>query len=161
VSRVSPAKRLFFAFIGLLTGDVALLLYFLLGALRTRAFLLRAHIGIPSAQVPLALEVFFLYAAFSVLGWMIVGVPFALAIPARLLSRLAWPLRFLLGAALGPLALLLIFIVLFARGGHISGFSLAHTETLWPFSILVSLVSFLVYVALLPRVRDVSPSSLS
>lgn len=89
------------------------------------------------------------------------GVPFALAIPARLLSRLAWPLRLLLGTALGPLALLLIFIVLFARGGHISGFSLAHTETLWPFSMLVSLVSFLVYAALLPGGRDVSPSSLS
>lgn len=117
--------------------------------------------GIPADQVPLALQVFFIYAAFSVVGWIFVGVPFALAIPARLLSRLAWPFRFLLGAALGPLALLLIFLLLFARGGHMGGFSLAHTETLWPFSILVSTVSFLVYVALLRGRSDSSPSSLS
>ena len=127
VPRVSPAKRLLFAFIGLLAGDADLLLFLLLGAWRTRAFLLKAHVGIPAAQVPQALELFFLYSLFSVLGWILVGVPFALAIPARLLSRLAWPFRFLLGAALGPLALLFIFLVLFARSGNFSGFSLAHT----------------------------------
>jgi hypothetical protein len=161
VPKVSPAKRLLFAFIGLITGDAALLLYFLLGALRTRAFLLKVHIGVPGDQVPIALELFLLYSAFSVLGWILVGVPFALAIPAGLLSRLAWPFRFLLGAALGPLALLLIFLVLFVRGGQIGGFSLAHTEPLWLFSILVSTVSFWVYVALLRGGRHSSPSSLS
>jgi hypothetical protein len=161
LTKISPAKRLLFAFIGLLTGDIALLLLFLLNALRTRAFLLRSHIGVPADQVPQALELFFLYAGFSVLGWILVGVPFALAIPSGRLSRLAWPFRFLLGAALGPLASLLIFLVLFARGGNFSGFSLAHTQPLWPLSILVSLVSFWVYVALLRGGRGSSPSSLS
>jgi hypothetical protein len=56
---------------------------------------------------------------------------------------------FLIGAILGPLALLLIFVVLAAWQGSLGSFSLAHTETLWPFSILVSTVSFLVYAALL------------
>ncbi|HYK61798.1 MAG TPA: hypothetical protein VEV85_20355, partial [Bryobacteraceae bacterium] len=68
-----------------------------------------------------------------------------------LLSRVAWPGRMLIGASLGPLALLLIFVVLFAIQGSHGAFSLAHTENLWPFSILVSTVSFLVYTALLRR----------
>jgi hypothetical protein len=57
----------------------------------------------------------------------------------------------LIGAALGPLALLLIFVVIFAMQGRLREFSLAHTEALWQFSMLVSTVSFLVYTALLRR----------
>src|SRR5262249_31394488 len=72
-------------------------------------------------------------------------------VPARLLSRVAWPGRMLIGATLGPLALLLIFVVLFAIQGRLGVFSLAHTESLWPFSVLVSTISFLVYAALLHR----------
>jgi hypothetical protein len=45
--------------------------------------------------------------------------------------------------------LLLIFVALFAIQGRLSALSLAHTESLWPFSVLVSTVSFLVYAALL------------
>ena len=96
-------------------------------------------------------QIFLLYAMFSVVGWVLIGVPTALAIPPRLLLRITWPIRVLIGAAMGPLALLLIFVVLFAFQGRISEFSLAHTESLWPFSILVSTVSFLAYTVLLRR----------
>jgi steroid 5-alpha reductase family enzyme len=61
-----------------------------------------------------------------------------------------------IGAALGPLALLVIFAVLFAMQGRRRPFSLAHTDGLWQFSMLVSTVSFLAYVGLL---RKRSPNS--
>ena len=98
-----------------------------------------------------SLGIFVIYGTFSVLGWIFVGVPIAVAFPVRLLSRLAWPGRIVMGAALGPLALVLIFVVLFTIQSRRSAFSLAHTESLWPFSILVSSISFLVYAALLRR----------
>ena len=144
-------RRLFFASIALLVGNSALLLFLLQNGLRVRAALLRAHMGEPHLVLAQTWAVFRLYAMFSVVGWLLVGVPTALAFPPRLLLRVAWPVRVVIGAAMGPLALLLIFVVLFAIQGRPSEFSLAHTETLWPFSILVSTVSFLAYAALLRR----------
>ena len=86
---------------------------------------------------------------FSLTGGVLVGLPIALAFPARVLSRFAWPLYLIIGATLGPLALLLIFVVMFGLQGQLRAFSLAHTETFWPLAILVSTVSFAVYTALL------------
>lgn len=146
-----PFRRLLFAAIGLLAGDATLLYGMLYNALGQRAALLKAHMGQPYRALPVAWEMFALYAIFSILGWALVGLPIALAIPARLLSRVRWPLCVLIGAALGPLALLLIFVVIFAMQGRLSAFSLANTGSLWQFSILVSTVSFLVYAALLRR----------
>jgi hypothetical protein len=54
-------------------------------------------------------------------------------------------------AGIGTVASLLVFVVIFAGQGSLGEFSLAHTETLGPLSILVSTVSFLVYTALLRR----------
>ena len=144
-------RRLFFASIALLAGNTALLLFLLQNGLRVRAALLRAHMGEPHLVLVQMWEVFKLYVMFSVVGWVLVGVPTALAFPPRLLLRVAWPVRVIIGAAMGPLALLLIFVVLFVIQGMPGEFSLAHTETLWPFSILVSTVSFLAYAALLRR----------
>lgn len=144
--------RLLLAAIGLIAGDAGLLLYLLYSALRLRLALLAAHVGEPYLALPLAWGMFSLYAIFSAVGWLLVGVPIALALPAALLSRMAWPGRLLIGVILGPLALLLIFVMLFAiQGGRMSEFSLAHTESLWPFSVLVSTISFLVYAALVRR----------
>jgi hypothetical protein len=147
---MGPFRRLLFAAIGLAAGNAALLLYLIYGAF-SRAVLLKGHIGQSYLELPQTLEIFLIYGIFSVFGWILVGVPIALAFSARLLSRVAWPGRMLIGASLGPLALLLIFVVLFAIQGSHGAFSLAHTESLWPFSILVSTVSFLVYTALLRR----------
>jgi hypothetical protein len=144
-------QRLLFAAIGLATGNAALLLFLLYNALRLRSALLKAHMGEPYLALSRAWEIFLLYAMLSVLGWILVGVPIAITCPPRLVSRVAWPARMLIGATLGPLALLLIFVVLFAIQGRLSAFSLAHTESLWPFSVLVSTISFLVYAALLRR----------
>lgn len=129
-TRVGPFQRLLFAFIGLLAGVAALLLFML---------------------QTVQWDMFVLYALFSSVGWALVGLPVILLFPACLLSRLTWPVCLLIGATLGPLALLLILAVLYGLQGRLSTFSLARTETLWPLSILVSTVSFVVYAALLRR----------
>jgi hypothetical protein len=93
---------------------------------------------------------FVLSASFSFAGWLLVGLPTALFFPVRSIMRLPWALRLLVGAALGPFALLVIFVLL--GHGHI-GFSasFAGTRVLWAYAIFVSAVSFAVYVALLYR----------
>ena len=144
-------RRLFFASIALLAGNGALLLFLLQNELRMHSALLKAHMGEPHLVLAQMWDLFRLYSMFSVVGWVLVGAPTALAFPPRLLLRVAWPVRVVIGAAMGPLALLLIFVVLFVIQGMPGEFSLAHTETLWPFSILVSTVSFLAYAALLRR----------
>lgn len=155
---LGPFRRLLFAAIGLIAGNAALLIFLLYNALRVRAALLKIHMGQPHLELPRAWDVFVLYAIISIVGWALVGLPFALAFPARLLSRIPWPLGLFIGAILGPLALLLIFVVLAAMQGSPGTFSLAHTGSLWPFSILVSTVAFLVYAALLRRrLRRSSP----
>jgi hypothetical protein len=146
-----PLRRLFFASVALLAGNSALLLFLLQNGLRQRSALLKARMGEPQVLLAQMWEIFLLYAMFSLFGWVLVGLPIALAFPPRLLRRVAWPVHVVIGAAIGPLALLLIFVVLFAFQGSLGEFSLAHTETLWPLSILVSTVSFLVYTALLRR----------
>jgi hypothetical protein len=129
---VSLSRRFLFAFYGLLAGDTALFLLLLPGF----------------AQAP---GVLVLYGLFSFAGWAIIGLPVALAVPPRFLCRLSWPPRLLVGATIGPLALLAIFVMLAASGGTLERFNLSNTGVLWPMSMLVSTTSFIVYTALLRR----------
>jgi hypothetical protein len=83
-----------------------------------------------------------------------VGLPTALFFPARSITRLPWPLRLLAGAALGPLALLVIFVLL--GNGHLEfPGTFRGTGWLWACSILVSTVSFVLYVFLLRKEKVV------
>jgi hypothetical protein len=83
-----------------------------------------------------------------------VGLPTALFFPARSITRLPWALRLLVGAALGPLALLVIFVLL--GHGHLEfRGTFRSTGWLWAYSILVSSVSFALYVALLGKKKVV------
>jgi hypothetical protein len=149
-TRVNPAKRIGYAFAGLIAGDAILLLLFLLNTLLVRAALLRAHAGEPAHIVSQYLQIFVLYAVFSFVGWLFVGVPASLLFPARSITRLSWVLALLVGAALGPLALLAIILLI--NHGRISfPSSFTGAGLAWTYSILVSTTSFLVYVALLRR----------
>jgi hypothetical protein len=151
---VSLIKRLAYAFVGLLAGDAVLLLFLLQNALRTRAFLLAAHMGEPARQIPNALQMFVFYAGFSFAGWLLVGLPIALLIPARSIMNMWWPLRVPVGAALGPLALLGVLALL--SRGHISfPGSFRGLGLLWAYSALVSTVAFMAYVTLLRKDRVV------
>lgn len=94
LARNAP-RRLAYAFIGLLGGDAALFLFLLQNAFRFRADLLALHMGEPARQIPIALEMFVFYAPFSLVGWLLVGLPIAVFFPTRFITRLSWPLRFL------------------------------------------------------------------
>src|ERR1700752_3839949 len=93
---VNPIKRLAYAFVGLLAGDAILFLYLLQNAIRYRADLLASHMGEPGRQIPQAIQIFVLYARLSFVGWLFVGLPIALLLPARFGRRLPWPLSLLL-----------------------------------------------------------------
>src|SRR5579872_188272 len=97
-------------------------------------------------------EFFVPYAAFAIPGWILVGIPVALAFPARLVTGAWWPIVCLaIGPALGPVTLQVIFIVLSALEGDFRNFSLAHTGWDYLLSIAASTVSFVVYAALLRK----------
>jgi hypothetical protein len=151
---VKGIKRLAYAFVGLLAGDAVLLLYLLLNAILMRSVLLAVHMGEPAKQIPNALQMFVLYAGFSVAGWLLVGLPIALLLPARSITNMWWPLRVLVGATLGPLALFGVLAVL--SRGHLSfPGSFRGLGLLWAFSALVSTVAFVAYASLLRKGRVV------
>ena len=154
---VSSIKRLLYGFVGLLAGDAVLLLYLLQNAIRLRAHLLALHMGEPARQIPQAIHAFALYARLSFVGWLFVGLPVAVFLPTHFIKRLSWPLRLLVGAALGPLALFSILVLVSDPSraalvrGHVLPGMFTGTASLWPLSILVSTVAFVVYLALLPK----------
>jgi hypothetical protein len=143
--RVNPIKRVAYAFVGLLSGDVMLLLFRL--ALRAHASLVTVHMGDLST---FAVD-FFLFCAVSFVGWFVLVLPIALFLPARSITRLSWPLALVIGDVLGPVGVMLTVHV--GTTGFISGMALAAISGVWPYaySILISSVSSGVYVALLPK----------
>ena len=100
--------------IGLVAGDAALLIVPLYNAVRLRTVLLTIHIGEANLALPNSKGIF------PVIGWIFVGVPIVIALPERLLSRVPWLGCTFIGATLGPLALLIILLVLFAYQGRLS-----------------------------------------
>ena len=135
-NEVGSFRRLLYAVMGLIAGNAAMLVLLGLPVL----FNFRGWWDVP-----------LLYAVFSAVGWVLVGCPIVLVFPPLLLLRVHWALRLLIGATLGPIALLLIFFLLYAKQGAPGTFSLDHTGFCWPMSVVVSTVSFHVYVSLLGR----------
>lgn len=147
---LSLTRRLAYSFVGLLAGDIVLLVFLLLNALQVTAWLFAARMGEPTHMIPVTLQVFVIYAIFSFVGWLFIGLPTVLLLPVRTITRLSWPLRLLVGAALGPLALLAIFVLL--GHGHVDfPASFTGTGALWDYSVVVSTVCFVVYAALLRK----------
>ena len=151
IPRISPAKRLLYAFVGLLAGDLILLFFLLQHALHATILA-----GEPARTVPDAVETFILYAIFSFVGWMLVGLPATLLFPARSIARLSWPRALVVGATVGPIALLVIFALL--SQSHIYFRNFAEICTLFAYTILVSTVSFMVYLALLRKEMKSNPT---
>jgi hypothetical protein len=144
LSGINPAKRLAYTLVGLLAGDVMLLFFLLRGAIH--ATILG---GEPAVTIADALQMFVIYAIFSFIGWLLIGLPTALIFTANSITRLSWPRAVIVGSVLGPPALLVIFTV-FSRG-HVYFRNPAETATLFAYSALVSAVAFIVYLALLRR----------
>jgi LytS/YehU family sensor histidine kinase len=150
-ARINPAKRLAFTLVGLLAGDVMLLFFLLQHALHATVLA-----GGPARMIADAVQMFVLYAIFSFAGWLLVGLPTALIFPADSITRLSWPLALMVGIILGPPALVVIFGLL--GRGHIYFRNVAETATLFAYSVLVSAIAFMVYLALLRKEMKRKPA---
>jgi len=138
-ARTKVLKRLLFAILGLLAGEAALLLLVL-----PQEF---ARLNVLDL-----FSIVELYGGFSLAGWILVGLPIVLAVPAQVVTDMPWPLWLLIAVLSGPLALSLILLVL----GHGSLVEFTHTGSTWPMSVLVSTVCAVVYRALLRKQAGLS-----
>jgi hypothetical protein len=140
-------KQLAFSFVGLLAGNAFILLYFLRNAIWTSFYLMRRHIGAPGQEISGFFQMFILYEICSLVGWILVGIPFSLLVPGRSIARLPWPFWILAGALLGPLAVFVMFLTL--SHGHLDKSSFAHTGFYWIISVVIAGIAFAVYGAML------------
>jgi hypothetical protein len=150
IPRISSGKRLLYGLVGLLAGDLILLFFLLQHALHATILA-----GEPARTLPDAVDTFILYAIFSFVGWILVGLPATLLFSARSITRLTWPRALIVGATVGPIALLVIFALL--SRSHIYFRNFAEISTLLAYTILVSTVSFMVYLALLRKEMRSNP----
>jgi predicted membrane protein len=79
-----------------------------------------------------------------------------LLFPARSITRLSRPRALVLGAIAGPIALLVIFALL--SRSHIYFRNFAEISTLLAYTILVSTISFMVYLSLLREEMKSNPT---
>jgi len=149
-ANISSAERLLYALVGLLAGDLMLLFFLLQRALHATILA-----GEPARTLPDAVETFILYGIFSFVGWMLVGLPVTLLFPAHWITRLSWPRALIVGATVGPIALLVIFALL--SRSHIYFHNLAEISALFAYSMLVSTISFMVYLVLLRKEMKSNP----
>jgi hypothetical protein len=135
--------RVGYSYLGLLAGNVASLLLFLLNAFRAS---LLSH-GQLKAQCLAALGSFIPIAIVSIVGWLAIGIPAVLILsPQRALQSPLW-LLLAIGALLGPVALFAIFLLL--SPGLAAGETFTNTGLLWACASLISTVAFAVHCALL------------
>jgi hypothetical protein len=145
-------KRMRYALVSLLASNVLLLSLLLLNAIRIRSLLLTSHIGRPGQEIPQAFQMAFIYGFFSFLGWLIVGLPIVLLLPADSVLRLPLLIQLVIGVVIGPFALLAIFVILNHGQLHAPG-TFTNTSFLWTLSMLMSAVAFSLYCALLSKDR--------
>ena len=138
--------RVGYSFLGLLAGDAALLFLGLFNALRAS---LLQHGKLMSLMFRSALEWFIPVVIVSIVGWLVIGVPAVLMISTGRILRTSWWPILMLGALLGPLALLVIFLLL--SRGMPSGQTFSHTGFLWACASLISTVAFGLHCALVRR----------
>jgi len=135
--------RVGYSFFGLLAGDAALLILFLLNALRASLLL---H-GQLKAQCLTAFGSFIPIAIVSIVGWLAIGIPAVLILSQRIVLQSPLWLLLVVGALLGPVALFIIFLLL-SRGLPTTE-TFTNTGFLWACASLISTVAFAVHCALL------------
>lgn len=138
--------RVGYSFLGLLAGDAALLVLVVFNALRTS---LLQHGRLMGLLLQMSLEWFSLVAIVSIAGWMMVGVPAVLILSAnRIVKTARWQLL-LAGALLGPLALMIVFLLL--SRGKVSSEIFTNTGLFWICASIISTIAFGVHCALVRR----------
>jgi hypothetical protein len=153
-------KQIGYALVSLLASNIVLLILLLLNAMRIRSSLLAAHMGQPGQQISLTLQLSAIYGSFSFLGWLMMGLPIALFVPADSVLRLPVLVRLIVGMVIGPFALFAIFVILSHGQIHAPG-TFRNTGFLWVLSVLMSAVTFLLYCVLLGKDRTSAGAHLS
>jgi len=145
-----PVVRIGFAFTGLVAGLAAQLLFLFVNAV-VWALWNNPRGGREDAAMLLGVTMIGT-VAFSLAGWALVGVPFALAFTARRVARMPWALWFAAGPFLGIIALLLISLLISVlRDSQPGAEALFMLKIFWWQSLIVSTVAFAAYAALLRR----------
>ena len=135
---------------GLLAGDLILLFFLLQHALHATVLA-----GESVSTLPDTVWTFILYGSF-ICGLDACRPARNSSFPARSITRLSWPRALIVGVTVGPIALLMIFALL--SRSHIYFHNLAEVSTLFAYTILVSTVSFMVYLALLRKEMKRNPA---
>lgn len=138
-------RRMGYSFLGLLAGNIALLLLFLFYALRT-GMVLHSQLKF---QFWSQIEAFFVFTLFSIVGWLVVGVPAVSILSSQSTARLPQLALLPIGALLGPLALLVIFVLL--GRGRITAGIFTETGALWLYAAIISTIAFSVHCLLVRR----------
>ena len=148
-------RRTGYAFIGLLAGNAAIDAYIFRGV-PWALFTSSLGVGLRDIVIGMA-GVILLFGVFSLIGWLLVGLPVVLFLPLRVVRRLPWPAIFAIAAVVGPAAFFPVFLLLFASPFALS-YPVPHASAqhgwhsqYWLFALLASIVGFPAYCWLVRR----------
>jgi hypothetical protein len=147
VMNAGPLRRIGYSFVGLLAGNLVLLVVWL-------GFFVRGRMALPPNRGPLLgsdllnmLSIMAIYAIFSIFGWVLIGIPAVLMLSSRRITALPWTALVPCGAALGPVSLALIFLF----GSHFSPRVFTEGGMFFLFAGVVSGVDFWLHCLLIRR----------
>ena len=106
-------RKIGYSFVGLMAGNGVNLILLLLIALLTKLDVFAQIQQFWNLDIRTALLLFMVFGMFSMLGWAVVGLPVMLALRTEVAADFHWITSALVGAALGILAMLLLFTALY------------------------------------------------
>ncbi len=142
-------RKIGYSFVGLLAGNGASLAELLLIAFVQMLPAFAGFKAIWDMPISRALGLGTIFTNFSMPAWAVIGVPAVLFLRVRHIARLPWFLSVVIGAVLGGISLLLIFL-----GLNQGKLAMADLKVAWGFgqsAALISGTAFVVYSVLVRR----------
>lgn len=139
-------RKIGYSFVGLLAGNGASLVELLLIAFAQMLPAFAGFKAIWDMPISRALGLGTIFAIFSMLAWAVIGVPAVLFLRVRHIARLPWFLAVVIGAVLGGISLLLIFLML--NQGKLKMADLKAAGVFWQSAAIISSTAFVVYSVL-------------
>lgn len=142
-------RKIGYSFLGLMTGNVASLVVFLLLAVLQRLDAFAGFRHVWEMTVERAAEMSLLFAIFSLPEWVAVGLPLVLLLRSEVVADFYWATAALIGTVLGVIGMLLFALVLDRGFATIS--NPAALRTIAPVfapAALIAAVAFTVYCSL-------------